>query len=71
MTAALLHYLENVKNNLRLDPSAEREIIAELRTHVEDKFQELRELGLSEEEAVKAEGAMREAGGLTPIPDQR
>ncbi|MFH1775524.1 MAG: permease prefix domain 1-containing protein [Chloroflexota bacterium] len=54
MTAALFHYLENVRDNLRLGPSTEREIIAELRAHVEDKFQELRGMGLSEEEAVKA-----------------
>jgi len=47
----LSHYLDSVKYNLRLDPSSEREITSELETHIEDRLQELRQSGLSEEEA--------------------
>jgi len=36
---------------LRLDLSSESEIINELQTHIEDRFDEMREAGLSEEEA--------------------
>lgn len=53
MSTALSHYLENIKDNLRLDPSDEREVINELKTHIEDRLQELKEAGLSEEEANK------------------
>jgi len=51
MANALSYYLDSVRNNLRLDPLAEKEIIDELQTHIEDKLQELREDGLSEDEA--------------------
>jgi hypothetical protein len=51
VTTALNHYLDNVKENLRLDRSLEREVIQELETHIEDELQELKESGLSEEEA--------------------
>jgi len=47
----LSHYLDSIKYNLRLDPSSEREITSELETHIEDRLQELRQSGLSEEEA--------------------
>ncbi len=52
MTTALSHYLNSVRDNLRLDPLSEREVINELETHIEDELQELKEAGLSEEEAV-------------------
>ena len=51
MTTALSHYLDSVRENLRLDRSLEREVIQELETHIEDELQELKESGLSEEEA--------------------
>ena len=51
MTTALSHYLNSVRDNLRLDPLSEREVINELETHIEDELQELKEAGLSEEEA--------------------
>ena len=51
MTTALSHYLNIVRDNLRLDPQSEREVINELEAHIEDEFQELKEGGLSEEEA--------------------
>ncbi len=51
MTTALSHYLNSIRDNLRLDPLSEREVINELETHIEDELQELKEAGLSEEEA--------------------
>ena len=51
MVTILSHYLDSIRDNLRLTLPAEREVIDELETHIEDKFQELKETGLSEEEA--------------------
>jgi len=51
VTTILSHYLNDVRDNLRLDLSVEREIINELETHIEDRLQEMRQAGLSEEEA--------------------
>jgi len=51
VTTVLSHYLDSVRENLRLDRSSEREVIQELETHIEDELQELKEAGLSEEEA--------------------
>ena len=53
MTTALNHYLEIIRANLRIDLAEEKEVISELETHIEDKLQELKESGLSEEEAEK------------------
>ncbi len=54
MTTALSHYLNSIRDNLRLDPFSEREVIHELETHIEEELQELKEAGLSEEEATKS-----------------
>ena len=51
MATALGQYLDDVRDNLRLDLSSEREVLSELRTHIEDRLEEMREAGLSEEEA--------------------
>jgi len=51
VTTVLSHYLDDVRENLRLERSLESEVIQELETHIEDKCQELRKSGLSEEEA--------------------
>ena len=51
MVTELNHYLDSIRYNLRLDPSSEQEVTSELETHIEDKLQELRQAGLSEEEA--------------------
>jgi len=51
VTTNLAHYLNDVRDNLRLDLSTEREVINELETHIEDRLQEMRQAGLSEEEA--------------------
>lgn len=53
MTPAIAHYLDSVRGSLRLEPSDEKEVLSELETHIEDKLQELREAGLSDEEATK------------------
>ena len=45
------YYLDSIRDNLRLDPYTEREVIQELGTHIEDKLQELKDNGLSDEEA--------------------
>lgn len=46
-------YLNRLKESLRIDPAIERDIVREYRAHLEDRCQELRESGLSEEEADK------------------
>ncbi len=51
MTTALSQYLDSVRDNLRLDLVSEREVISELQTHIDDRLEEMREVGLSEEEA--------------------
>jgi hypothetical protein len=51
VTTAVSHYLDSVRENLRLDHSLESEVIHELETHIEDELQELKDAGLSEEEA--------------------
>jgi len=53
LVTALSHYLEMVRENLKLDSSTEQEVMQELETHIEDEVQELKETGLSEEEATK------------------
>ncbi len=54
MTTTLESYLESIRSGLRLGPAEEREVISELRTHIEDSLQELKETGLSEEQAAGA-----------------
>jgi len=51
MTTARQHYLEIIHDNLKIDLAEEKEVINELETHIEDRLQELKERGLSEEEA--------------------
>jgi len=51
MATVLSHYLNIIRDNLRLDVPDEREALNELETHIEDRLQELKEAGLSEEEA--------------------
>ncbi|MFC2032700.1 hypothetical protein ACFLUS_05025 [Chloroflexota bacterium] len=51
MATGLSNYLDIVRDNLRLDPSSESEVINELECHIEDRLQELKGASLSEEEA--------------------
>jgi hypothetical protein len=48
-----VNYFSYIRNSLRLDQSVKDEFLLELSTHVEDKCQEFKEQGLSEEEAQK------------------
>ena len=61
-------YLNSLKKYLRLDPACESNVIRELQTHLEDKSHELREFGLSEEEATKT--AARSLGSPQLIAKQ-
>jgi len=54
MIAVLSQYLDSIRDNLRLELTDESEVIDELQTHIEDEFLEMREAGLSEEEAADA-----------------
>ncbi len=51
MLVALSQYLDSIRDNLRLDLPSESEVLNELQTHIEDKLEEMKEAGLSEEEA--------------------
>ena len=51
MTTILSNYLDDVRVNLRLDLSTEQDVMNELEAHIEDHLQEMRQAGLSEEEA--------------------
>lgn len=53
MATELDHYLKDVRENLRLDPGAEDEVLTELETHAEDRLQEMKEAGLSDEDAAR------------------
>jgi len=47
-------YLKDVRENLPLDASAEEEeVLTELETHAEDRLQEMKESGLSDEDAAR------------------
>jgi hypothetical protein len=63
MTLELSHYLENIRHNSKLGHSDESEVISEIEAHIEDRLQELKESGLSEEEAINTcLGQMGSAG---------
>ncbi|HEY91081.1 MAG TPA: hypothetical protein G4O07_04530 [Dehalococcoidia bacterium] len=53
MATELERYLKNVRENLRLDPGEEEEVLTELETHAEDRLLEMKEAGLSDEDALK------------------
>jgi hypothetical protein len=50
---ALGEYLNNIKSNLHLAKSAEKEIIQEISSHIDDQLDELKDNGLTEEEAIR------------------
>ncbi len=54
MISAFDRYISDIRDNLRLDDDDKTEVINELQTHIEDEYQELRDKGLSEEEAVSS-----------------
>jgi hypothetical protein len=51
MINALSQYLDSVRDNLSPILTSENDIICELQTHIEDKVEEMKEAGLSEEDA--------------------
>jgi hypothetical protein len=53
ITQEITQYLEEIRCNSRLDESEQQQIISELEAHIEEKYQELIESGLSEEEAAR------------------
>ena len=53
MRVIISDYLENVKADLKLDKSRVCEVISELTAHIEDKLEELKNEGLSEDEAAR------------------
>lgn len=64
----LNRYLRNVRENLRMDPASETEILSELAAHVEDRCHEMQETGLSEEEAI--ESSLRLLGSARTVARQ-
>ena len=59
------HFLDSIKAEMKLSPSSEREILHELATHFEERVEELKGEGLSEEEA--AERAAQYLGSAKAI----
>jgi len=61
-------YLAEIASQLHVDPATERDILAELRSHLEEATTELRASGLGEEEsqaaAIDRFGASREVGRM-------
>ncbi len=54
MARVVGRYLNDIDDRLRLDQADRQEIIRELETHIEDKVSEMKQAGLSEEEATRA-----------------
>ncbi len=53
MSVELSQYLRTVRENLRLNPKEESEILREIESHVEDGCEEIRSKGFSEKEALE------------------
>ena len=53
MANKLSDYLDSLKNCLKIDSVIRNDVSREIRTHLEDKIQELKERGLGEEEAIE------------------
>jgi hypothetical protein len=49
----LTQYLESIKGDAKLGPADESGVMNELKSHIEDRVEELTETGLTEEEALK------------------
>ncbi len=68
MLTRLTCYLDSLRTCLRLDSKIKKDVLKELYTHLEDKSQELKESGLSEEEAI--ETAVKHFGSVQSIARQ-
>ena len=53
MSTKSRNYLYNIESKLDLATSSKKEILHELQTHFEERIQELKEAGFSDEEAIK------------------
>ncbi len=53
MTPELTQYLESIRGSAKLGPDDENGVMSELKTHIEDRVEELTERGLTEDEALK------------------
>jgi hypothetical protein len=51
MSTIVNQYLDDVKNNLRLEAGDENEIMSELASHIEDEVRDLKRTGLEDDEA--------------------
>jgi hypothetical protein len=61
-------YLASVRSHLHLDATTEREALEELETHIDDRVRELKESGLSEEDA--AHTTLRRLGSAKMVARQ-
>jgi hypothetical protein len=64
----LTQYLESIRGRAKLGPSEEKGVMSELRAHIEDRVQELKESGMTEEEAVKT--SLAQMGSIKIIARQ-
>ena len=53
MRLELINYLQNIKENLRLNTAEEKEVLRELATHIEERCQEMQDDGLTEDESTE------------------
>jgi hypothetical protein len=68
VTSELTEYIENIRYTSKLQPANEAEVLSELESHIEDRLRELREAGLSEEEAVRV--CLRQLGSPSLVARQ-
>ena len=68
MTQDLSQYLERIRDQARLDHSDEPEVMIELEAHIEDKLRELKEAGLTDEEAART--CMWQMGSIKSLARQ-
>ena len=52
MTPTIAKYLESIRFGAKLEGAEECYMLSEIKTHIEDRIQELLDSGLSEEDAV-------------------
>lgn len=65
MITRFTNYLDDLKTSLRLDSEIKKDLLREFYTHLEDRSQELKESGLSEEEAIEI--AVKRFGSVKSI----
>ncbi len=54
MLKIINRYLDDVRDHLKLDKASESEVMRELESHIEDRLTEMKETGMSDEEAALA-----------------